>query len=159
MSISTIFLCLTVQPMTENSWPSGEHETTPAAPFTSAGRVRADRANCEKVSDCSATAVAPRNSLDKPARTTPPSDRSTTSGSSTATSASKSPPRAAARKASTTSRWRVRSASGEVAAPRTRRRARLASCLASGVNRNRTDELGDFHNGGSDYWSFARTTL
>jgi hypothetical protein len=32
-----------VKPMTENGRPSGDHETIPAAPFTSAGRVRADR--------------------------------------------------------------------------------------------------------------------
>jgi hypothetical protein len=53
------------------------------------------------------------------------------SGSSTASSAPKSPPRAAARKASTTYRWRPRSASGAGAAPRTRRRAWLASFLAA----------------------------
>ena len=36
--------------MTENGRQSGVHETIPAAPFTSAGRVRADRTNFQKVS-------------------------------------------------------------------------------------------------------------
>src|SRR5215204_1184283 len=74
----------------------------------------------EKVSVCSATARAPRTSLDRLARTAPPSIRSTTSGSSTASSVSKSPSREAARKASTASRWQARPASAEVAAPCTR---------------------------------------
>ena len=43
---------------------------------------------------------------------------------------SKSPSRAAARKASTTAHWPSRSTSG-TGAPRTRRRARLASCLVA----------------------------
>ena len=42
-----------------------------------------------------------------------------------------SPPREAARKASTTFLWGVRSTSESVAAPCTRRRARLASCLVA----------------------------
>ena len=103
MSTSTIFPPLIVKPMTENGRPRGA-TTTPAAPFTSAGRTNGE--SREKVSVCSATARAPRTSLDRPARTAPPSIRSTTSGSSTASSASKSPSREAAKKASTTSRWR-----------------------------------------------------
>jgi hypothetical protein len=115
--------------MTENGRPPGSHETIPAAPFTSTGC--ANSTSREKVSACSATARAPRASLDAPGDTAPPSARTTTPGSSTARSASKSPPRSAARKASTTSRWRVRSASGAVVAPCNRRRARLASFLAA----------------------------
>jgi len=110
---------------TINSRPSGA-TTIPTAPFTSAGC--ASRARPE---NCLATAGAPRTSLDAPEGMAALSARNTTSGSSAASSASKSPPREAARKASTTSRWRVRSASGTVATPCTRRRARLASCLAA----------------------------
>ena len=65
MSISTILRRLTVKPMTENGCPFGSHETIPAAPFTSA--ARAEWASREKVSACSATARAPRSSLDAPA--------------------------------------------------------------------------------------------
>src|SRR5215203_3684094 len=133
-SISTIFPRLTVKPMIANGRPRGA-TTTPAAPFTSAGRTNGE--SREKVSVCSATARTPRTSLDKPARTAPPSIRSTTSGSSTASRASKSPSREAARKASTASLWQARPASAEVAAPCTRRRARLASCLAAVVEHER----------------------
>ena len=64
----------------------------------------------------------------------PASARRTTSRSSIATRRSKSPSRAAAMNASTTSRCAARSGSGLGAEPRTRRRARLASCrAASGV--------------------------
>ena len=64
------------------------------------------------------------------------SARTTRSGSRTARRPSKSPPRNAARKASTTSRCRTRSGSGAAAAPpRTRRRARLASCRAASAER------------------------
>jgi hypothetical protein len=91
-SISTIFPRVTVKPMTENGRPPGSHETIPAAPFTSTGR--ANSTSREKVSACSATARAPRASLDAPGNTAPPSARTTTPGSSTARSASKSPPRA-----------------------------------------------------------------
>ena len=60
--------------------------------------------------------------------------RSTTSGSSTATRASKSPSREAARKASITRLCSAGSATPSGRAPRTRRRARLASWrVASGV--------------------------
>ena len=91
MSISTIFPRLTVKPMTENGCPPGSHETIPAAPFTSTGR--ANSTSREKVSACSATARAPRSSLDAPGGTPPRSARTTTFGSRTAKSASKSPPR------------------------------------------------------------------
>ena len=64
MSISTIFPRLTVKPMTENGCPPGSHEMIPAAPFTSTGR--ANSRSREKVSACSATARAPRSSLDAP---------------------------------------------------------------------------------------------
>ncbi len=56
------------------------------------------------------------------------------SGSRMASSASKSPPRVAARKASTTSRWRLTSTE-DTSAPRTRRRARLASWRAASGER------------------------
>src|SRR5215212_2009283 len=103
-----------------------EDDAAPMAPFTSAGRAK--RARPKKVS---ATAGAPRTSPCAPACTAAPSALSTTSGSSTARNAPKSPPREAARKASTTSRWWAGSASGTSVAPRTRRRARLASILVA----------------------------
>ena len=81
---------------------------------------------------CPATASAP--AVARTGRSGPKSTRSTTSGWRTKTSRSKSPSRAAAWKASTSSRWRIRSAGASGAAPRTRRRARLASWrAASGV--------------------------
>src|SRR5262249_18872792 len=126
MSISTIFPCLTVKPMTETGRPPGA-TTTPAAPFTSAGCTNGE--SRAKVSACSATARAPRTTAGMPTGTMPMSAWSTTSGSSTATSAAKWPSRAAAKNASTTARWRDRSASGTFA-PCTRRRARLATCRA-----------------------------
>src|SRR5215216_183922 len=125
MAISTIFPRATLRPNTTRGCPPGAH-TAPTAPSTSAGR--ANRARPEKVS---ATARAPRTSPEALARTASGSARRTTSGSSTARSASKSPSREAARKASTTSRWRLRSASVAASAPRTRRRARLASIFAA----------------------------
>src|SRR5918997_1005418 len=126
-SISAILPRLTVKPMTANGRPRGA-TTTPAAPFTRAGSTNGE--SREKVNVCSATARAPRTPLDKPARKAPPSIRSTTSGSSTASSAPKSPSREAAKKASTAARWQARPASAEVAAPRTRRRARLGGSQA-----------------------------
>src|ERR671913_213200 len=60
ISISTIFPPPTVKPITENGRPRS-NTTTPAVPFTSAGRAKG--ANCEKVRACSATACAPRTSL------------------------------------------------------------------------------------------------
>lgn len=76
-----------------------------------------------------ATARAPRSS--RATAVMPPavavSARTTTSGSRTLSSASKSPARDAARNASITWRWRSGEAGRDVAAPRTRRRARLAS--------------------------------
>jgi hypothetical protein len=75
------------------------------------------------------------DSVVAPIATAAGSARSTTSGSSIESSASKSPPREAARKASTTSRWRLRSVPGIAGEPWTRRRARLASCLAAAGER------------------------
>ena len=118
----------TVNARTETGRPPGA-AIRPAAPFTRTGR--AEVASQAKPRAAPATASAPRTSRDVPAR----SARSTTSGSSTASRASRSPPRAAARKASTTARWRARSASGTAAAPRTRRRARLASWRAAATER------------------------
>jgi hypothetical protein len=47
--------------MTENGRQSGVHETIPAAPFTSAGGVRADRTNFQKVSaSCSGSMPSAR---------------------------------------------------------------------------------------------------
>ena len=85
----------------------------------------------------SATAAAPRTSAARPpVRTAASSARSTTSGSSRARRASKSPLREAARKASTTARWRARSAGASATSvPCTRRRARLASCRAAAGER------------------------
>src|SRR5207302_1545021 len=122
-STSEIFPALIFRPSTRNRRPRGA-TTTPTAPFTSAAR-----AACARPEKSLATACAPRTSADGPPRSAAGSGRKTTSGSSTETSASKSPPRAAARKAPTTSRWRAMS--GAAAAPRTRRRARLASCRAA----------------------------
>ena len=62
-SISTILPPATVKPKTASGRPRGA-TTTPAAPFTSAGR--ANRARRAKRSACSATAAAPRTSLDAP---------------------------------------------------------------------------------------------
>jgi hypothetical protein len=90
-SIATILPRIIVKPKTTRGRPRGAH-TAPTAPFTSAGC--ANRARPEKVS---ATAAAPRTSLDAPACTAEPSARSMTSGSSTASSASKRPSREAAR--------------------------------------------------------------
>src|SRR5438445_1229810 len=123
-SIATIFPPAVVNRNTTRGRSPAIH-TSPAAPFTSAGC--AAWARPLKVS---ATACAPRTSAAAPIRTAAGSARSTTSGSSTASSAAKSPPREAARNASTSSRWRVRSA-GPAVAPCTRRRARLASCRAA----------------------------
>src|SRR5919199_1136638 len=64
MSISTIFPRVIVKPVTAYGFLPGT-VTSPAAPFTSAGC--ANRASREKVSACSATAAAPRTSLDAPA--------------------------------------------------------------------------------------------
>src|SRR5262249_14425840 len=122
--MATIFPPSIVKPKTMRGRPPCGH-TAPAAPSMSAGR--AARARPENVL---ATAAAPRTSLAAPMRTTSASARSTTSGSSSARRASKLPSREAARKASTTSRSRLRSAS-RIGAPCTRRRARLASCLAA----------------------------
>ncbi len=110
MSISTILPSLTVKPPTANGSPRA-NTTNPGAPFTRTGRV--NQVGPEKVTACPATAAAPRTTLDRPGRTAPASARSTTSGSRTASSPSKSPVRAAARKASTTSRWRLRSGRGQ----------------------------------------------
>ena len=64
------------------------------------------------------------------------SARSTTSGSSTATRRLEVAPVRGRKKASTTERWRERSASGSrTSAPQTRRRARLASCRAAAGER------------------------
>ena len=127
-SISTIFPPETVKPMTTTGSPSTV-TTTPAAPFTSTGRFGAEGWAILIVR--SATAAAPWSTTDASGRAVPPSDRRTTSGSRTATRASRSPWCAAAKKASTTARWRAISGSGaRTSAPRTRRRARLASCLA-----------------------------
>ena len=101
-------------------------QTSPAEPSTRAGC--APLARPKKVA---ATAAAPRTSLAAPTRTAAPSERSTTSGSSNASRASSSPPREAARKASTTSRWRVWLPPLTAVPPCTRRRPRLASCLAA----------------------------
>src|SRR5215217_7417012 len=60
-SISTIFPCLTVKPMTANGRPRGA-TTTPAAPFTSAGRTNGE--SREKVSVCSATARTHGTAID-----------------------------------------------------------------------------------------------
>jgi hypothetical protein len=73
----------------------------------------------------------PRSSVEGAPGVAPASARTTTSGSSTASSASKSPLQEAARNTSTTFRWRPGSVSGTAAAPRTRRRARLASFRAA----------------------------
>ena len=123
-SIATILPRLTVKPKTARGRPRGAH-TSPGEPFTRAGCASKGR-----VVKISATAAAPRVSLEAPARTAALSARSTASGSSTASSAPKSPPREAARKASTTARSRVTSGLG-ADDPRTRRRARLASCRAA----------------------------
>jgi hypothetical protein len=69
MSMATILPPLIVKPMTENSRPRGA-TTTPAAPFTSAGR--ANRASQANASARSATAGAPRASLDAPAAAAAP---------------------------------------------------------------------------------------
>jgi hypothetical protein len=127
--IATIRPFVTVKAVTETGRPSAV-TTTPAAPLTSAGRTRAPGRENSTTARL-ATATAPRSTSEASGRRAPPSDRSTTSGSSTATSPSRSPARAAAKKASTTSRWAARSASGAgTSAPRTRRRALLANCLA-----------------------------
>jgi len=107
--------------------------TTPAAPFTSAG-CSSDSGSAPMTA-WPATASAPWTTLGTWGRLAPKSARSTTSGWSRETRASNSPPpprRAARKKASTTFRWRARSASGVgTSAPFTRRRALLASCLAA----------------------------
>ena len=122
----------TVSEMTANGRPSGSQATPPGTPLTSA-RV-AVSANRRNDIACVATASAPRTTEASSGRALPPSERTTTSGSSTANSRSKSPSRAAARNASTTAHWPSRSVSG-TGAPRTRRRARLASCRAAAVDR------------------------
>src|SRR5919204_5639241 len=132
MSISTIVPPRTVKPATENGRPS-RTLTVPAVPLISAGCTY--RSSCEKDIAARATASAPRTTRDIPAGGAPASARTTTSGSSTRRSASKSPARAAATKPSTRARWLARSASGGGAAPRTRRRARLASCLVAADER------------------------
>lgn len=64
MSISRILPPDTVKPMTEKGLPSGSRETTPAAPFTSAGwETRPGSSRLAKVSAWLATARAPRTSL------------------------------------------------------------------------------------------------
>ena len=103
--------------------PSAGGHTAPGVPFTSA------RWRTERPLKGSATAGAPRISMIAPMRTAAGSARSTTSGSSTVTSV-EIPVAPGSRNAATTSRRRVRSASGTVVAPCTRRRARLASCRA-----------------------------
>jgi NADH-quinone oxidoreductase subunit B len=126
--ISAILPRATVKPMTATGWLPTVM-TTPAAPFTSTGRFGAETSAIMSVRP--ATAAAPWSTTEASGRAVPPSIRTTTSGSRTATSASRSPWCAAAKKASTTSRWRAISGSGAwTSAPRTRRRARLASCLA-----------------------------
>ena len=103
--------------------------TSPAAPLISAGCT--NRAERENASAPFAQFCAPRISEGAPGTLAPSPMRTTTFGSSTARRPSKSPARTAARKASITTRWLLRSGSGTVSPPRTRRRARLASCLAA----------------------------
>lgn len=117
-SIPTTLPPLIAKVHTARGLPPGVH-TAPGAPFMSARFAL--RMRPEKVS---ATACAPRRSSGAPNRTASPSAWSATSGSSRVSSASKSPAREAARNASTTSRWRLRLASGAA-------RARLASFLAA----------------------------
>src|SRR5919201_621428 len=104
-SISAIRPAATVKPTTAIGLRPGA-TTTPAAPFTIAGR--ANGANrLPRASTCCATAAAPSTEVGFPAG--PRSARKTTSASSTAISPSKSPARDAARKASMTLRCFARS--------------------------------------------------
>ena len=112
---------------TLRSRPPGAN-TTPTSPSTSAGW--ANRAACAKAIAPLAQFRAPCTSVGLPEAAAALSTRTTTSGSSTARSPLKSPPRKAATKALTTSRWQVRSVLTVLSAPCTRRRARLAGCLA-----------------------------
>jgi hypothetical protein len=131
MLISTIFPPLNVKPSTENGCPLRK-ETTPAAPLTSAGRTT--KPSREKTSACSATARAPRTNLDAPALGAAigsEHDLRIEDGEKRF----EIPAVRAAKKASTTSRCRLRSMSGTGTAPCTRLRARLASCLAAVADR------------------------
>ena len=103
--------------------------TMPGLPFSSA--TRQNRAARAKWPACATTALAPRTSRHSPSRPPAFSMLTTTSGSSSVSSAAKSPSRDAVRNASTTCRRRRRSALPAVPAPRTRRRARLASWRAA----------------------------
>src|SRR5260221_65351 len=106
-----------------------------AEPLTSA--LRAPPARCRKAIACAVTASTPCTTRDRPSGLGPDpmSARATTSGSSTATSASRLPSRDAARNASTSSHWRSSGTSAEAVAPRSLRRARLASWRVASVER------------------------
>src|SRR5438128_2307242 len=131
-SIAAMWRRLTVNATTTGASP-GVRTMTPAPPFTTIGSAKAANRGpviCSRRATASAPTIGGRASGPVP----PPSLRKTTSGSRTASNPSKSPERAAARNASTTDRWRARSASGFGATRCTRRRARLASWrVASGV--------------------------
>src|SRR5262249_43203497 len=84
MSISTIFPCEIVKPMTDIGFPPGT-VTSPTVPLTSASLVWG--ASRVKLSACPATAAAPRTTAGRPGYSAPLSACSTTVGSRTATSA------------------------------------------------------------------------
>ena len=106
--------------------------TIPGFPFRNIGvanRVRAAKARAPL-----ATAVDPRASTGLRSGAADASTRIRTSGSRSATIASMLPVRTALRNSTTTRRLVLNSAAGTTGWLRTRRRARLASCLAvSGV--------------------------
>src|SRR5262249_6489372 len=129
-SIAVIFPSVRVKVKTTRGRPPTAH-TAPATPLMSASLAALARPR-----NMAATAATPRISGSAPVRTTAWSARTPTPGSRTATSAPRSPLREAARKACTTSRRRVRSASGAVSAPWIRRRARLASCRVAAGERS-----------------------
>ena len=109
-SIATIFPSAIVKPKTTRGRPPGA-QTSPGGSVHER-RLRGPGAAREGARPRPPRRGPPAHAPDLHGRSA--SARSTTSGSSSASSASKSPPREAARKASTTSRWRARSASGAV---------------------------------------------
>ena len=125
MVISVISSPRTVNRSTSANRPAGA-TTMPTASSTMAGSAK--RAFAANIRALVATAAAPRIVVGEPAAVA--STCNTTSPSSTASRPSKSPSRAAARNASTSRRWRTRSVVVFGVFPRTRCRARAASCAA-----------------------------
>ena len=105
----------------------------PTEPSTIAGRAR--RAPRAARMACFAQASAPRMSVDTPPAAAAASACTANAGSSTSSSFVASPKRSAARNFSTRECCWASSSSGRVETPRTRRRARLASCRAASGER------------------------